>query len=192
MIAYHDTEWGVPVHDERRLFEMLILEGAQAGLAWRTILGKRECYRVVYEGFDPERVARFDAATEARLLADPGIVRNRQKIAASIENARAWLALRDRHGAFAEWLWAFTGGVPVRERFRSIEQVPARSPLSDRISRELVRHGFRFVGSTIVQAFLQAVGVFDHHLTGCFRHGAAARSGPERARRGTGCSTSTS
>jgi DNA-3-methyladenine glycosylase I len=170
--AYHDEEWGVPVHDDRRLFEMLILEGAQAGLSWRTILGKRARYREVYEGFDPARVARFTPARNARLLADPGIVRNRLKVEAAVVNARATVALQREHGSFDAWLWAFVDGRPQRSKYRRLAELPSRTELSDRISKELRRRGFKFVGTTIVQAFLQAVGVVDDHLVGCFRHGA--------------------
>jgi DNA-3-methyladenine glycosylase I len=180
-VAYHDTEWGVPAHDDRLLFEMLILEGAQAGLSWRTILGKRARYRTVYADFDPAKVARFTAARNAKLLADPGIVRNRLKVAAAVDNARAFLAIQSEHGSFADWLWAHVDGEPVRNRWRRMSDVPARTPLSDRISKELKNRGFRFVGSTIVYAFLQAVGVVDDHLVDCFRHGRAP--GPRTPRR---------
>ncbi len=169
-VAYHDEEWGVPVHDDRRLFEMLILEGAQAGLSWRTILGKRARYREVYAGFDPTKVARFTAAKNARLLADPGIIRNRLKVEAAVDNARAFLAVQAEHGSFDAWLWSRAGGRPIRNRPRTMRDVPARTPLADALSKELKRRGFRFVGSTIVYAFLQAVGVVDDHLADCFRY----------------------
>jgi DNA-3-methyladenine glycosylase I len=168
-VAYHDREWGVPSRDDRHLFEMLLLEGAQAGLSWITILRKRENYRAAFAGFDPERVARFDAARRQRLLQDPGIVRNRLKIGSAVANARAFLELQDESGSFADWLWAFVDGRPVRNRFRTMAQVPARTELSDRIAKELKRRGFRFVGSTIVYAFLQAVGVVDDHLLSCWK-----------------------
>jgi DNA-3-methyladenine glycosylase I len=170
-LAYHDEEWGVPVHDDRRLFEMLILEGAQAGLSWRTILNKRARYREVYRGFDPALVARFTPARNAVLLADPGIVRNRLKIEAAVVNAKAFVALQREQGSFAAWLWAFVEGRPRRSRFRTLAELPTRTELSDRISEELKRRGFKFVGTTIVQAYLQAVGLVDDHLVGCFRHG---------------------
>lgn len=167
---YHDEEWGVPVHDDRRLFEMLVLEGAQAGLSWQTILAKRPAYRRAYEGFDPERVSRFGPAKVRRLSADAGIVRNRLKIQSSIRNARLFLEIQSEWGSFDAYLWGFVGGRPVVHRFRSLAQVPARSGLSDRISRDLKRRGFSFVGSTILYAYLQAVGVVNDHLVGCFRH----------------------
>jgi DNA-3-methyladenine glycosylase I len=167
--AYHDREWGVPVHDERRLFEFLILEGAQAGLAWITILRKREHYRRAFAGFDPERVAAFGPADVRRLLADPGIVRNRLKVAAAIGNARAFLALGSEPGGADRFLWQFVGGRPRRNRWTRPGQVPARTPQSDAMSGELKRRGFGFVGSTICYAFMQAVGMVDDHVAGCFR-----------------------
>ncbi len=173
-IKYHDREWGVPVHDDRVLFEFLILEGAQAGLSWSTILKKRENYRRALAGFDPKRVARFDAGRKARLLQDAGIVRNRLKIEATVENARCFLETRKEHGSFARYLWSFVDGRPVVNRPRTMKEVPPRSELSDRISRDLRRRGFRFVGSTIVYAYLQAVGVVNDHLRGCFRYAALA------------------
>ncbi len=168
-VRYHDEEWGVPEYDDRRLFEMLILEGAQAGLSWLTILRKRERYREVYEGFDPARVARFTAARNAKLLLDPGIVRNRLKVAAAVDNARAFVRMQEEHGTFAGWLWTQVDDEPIRNRFETLADVPSRSELSDRISKELKRAGFRFVGTTIIYAFLQAVGVVDDHLRGCCR-----------------------
>ncbi|MFO1053999.1 MAG: DNA-3-methyladenine glycosylase I [Planctomycetota bacterium] len=181
-VAYHDEEWGVPSHDDRHLFEMLILEGAQAGLSWITILRKRAHYRKVYDDFDPTRVARFSAAKNARLLADPGIVRNRLKVEASVDNARAFLRVQEREGSFDRWLWAFVDGEPVRNRFRAQAEVPARTELSDRISKALKKEGFRFVGSTIVYAYLQAVGVVDDHIAACFR---SERSRAPSTSRGT-------
>lgn len=169
-IAYHDAEWGVPLRDERRLFEFLILEGAQAGLSWETILRKRERYREVYDGFDPERVAAFDEAKLQSLLADPGIVRNRLKVSASVDNARRFLALRDEQPSVVDWLWGFVDGRPRRNRWRRVEEVPVTTPQSDALSRELKRRGFRFVGSTICYAFMQAVGMVNDHTTDCFRH----------------------
>ncbi len=168
-VAYHDDEWGRPLRDERRLFEMLILEGAQAGLAWITILKKRDNYRRAFAGFDAQQVARFGAADQERLLQDPGIVRNRLKIAAAIDNARAYLRLQDECGPFGEWLWSFVDGEPIVNRPRSMAQVPTRTDLSDAISKELKRRGFRFVGSTILYAYMQSVGLVDDHLADCWR-----------------------
>ncbi len=167
---YHDEEWGRPVHDDRRLFEMLILEGAQAGLSWSTILRKRAGYRRAFARFDPRKVARFDARRRAALMRDPGIVRNRLKIDSTITNARAFLALQREFGSFDRYLWAFVGGKPVVTRRRG-RRLPARTALSDRVSRDLVRRGFRFVGTTIIYAYLQAVGVVDDHARDCFRGG---------------------
>jgi DNA-3-methyladenine glycosylase I len=174
-VAYHDEEWGVPSFDERHLFEMLLLEGAQAGLSWRTILHKREGYRRAFDGFDPAKIARYGERKTAALLADAGIVRNRLKVAAAITNARAYLALVESGRSLADLLWEPYGGAPRRNRFRAPAEVPARTPESDRISKELARLGFKFVGSTIVYALLQAVGCVDDHLVGCFRHGRGAR-----------------
>lgn len=169
-IAYHDQEWGVPVRDERVLFEFLLLEGAQAGLSWQTVLRKRSRYREVFAGFDPERVARFGPEDEARLLADSGIIRNRAKVAAAIGNARALLQLREQGKAFAELVWQFVDGTPRQNRWRSLAQVPAATAESKAMSRELKRLGFRFVGPTICYAYMQAVGMVNDHLTTCFRH----------------------
>jgi DNA-3-methyladenine glycosylase I len=166
---YHDEEWGVPVHDDRRLFEFLILEGAQAGLSWSTILGKRENYRRAFFRFDPKKVARFGARDAKRLLADAGIVRNRLKVESAIGNARAFLDVRREFGSFDAYLWAFVNGRPLQSRRRRMSEVPARTGLSDAISRDLKQRGFRFVGSTIVYAFMQAVGMVNDHLTICFR-----------------------
>ena len=166
-VAYHDAEWGVPVRDDARLFEMLLLEGAQAGLSWITILRKRENYRRAFAQFDPEKIARFDAKKRARLMLDEGIVRNRLKIESATGNARAFLRMQEQ-GSFADWLWAFVDGEPIVNRPRTMAQVPARTELSDAISKELKKRGFRFVGSTIVYAFLQATGVVDDHLAECF------------------------
>lgn len=173
---YHDAEWGVPSRDDRHLFEMLILEGAQAGLSWSTILNKRARYREVYEGFDAAKVARFTAARNRRLLADPGIVRNRLKVAAAVTNAQAFLAVQAEHGSFAEYLWAYVDGRPIQNRFRSMADVPAETPLARTISKDLKRRGFTFVGPTIVYAYMQSVGLVNDHLTGCPRHLACARS----------------
>ncbi|MBU6510519.1 MAG: DNA-3-methyladenine glycosylase I [Gammaproteobacteria bacterium] len=172
-IAYHDREWGVPVHDEKRWFEFLILEGAQAGLSWATILHKRENYRKAFAGFDPKKVARFRAADVARLLKNPGIVRNRLKIRAAIGNARAFLELQKEFGSFDAYIWRFVNGKPVRNCRRRRQQVPARTAISDAMSKDLKKRGFKFVGSTICYAFMQATGMVDDHLASCFRHGAA-------------------
>jgi DNA-3-methyladenine glycosylase I len=168
-IAYHDREWGVPVHDDRLFFEFLILEGAQAGLRWDTILQKRDRYRAVYDGFDPAKVARYGPRKVAALLADPGIVRNRLKVAASIDNARAFLAVQREHGSFDAWVWTFVGGRPIAERRRPPAAVPATTPASDALSKDLKKRGFRFVGSTICYAFMQATGLVNDHDPKCFR-----------------------
>ena len=166
---YHDEEWGVPVHDDRRLFEYLTLEGAQAGLSWSTILAKRENYRRAFSRFDPKKVARFGARDVKRLMRDAGIVRNRLKIESTISNACAFLEVRREFGTFGAYLWAFVDGRPLQNRRRGMKQVPGRTELSDAISKDLKRRGFRFVGSTIVYAFMQAVGMVNDHLTICFR-----------------------
>jgi DNA-3-methyladenine glycosylase I len=170
MIGYHDREWGVPLRDDRGLFEFLILEGAQAGLSWSTILGRREGYRRALDGFDAARIARYGARDVARLLADPGIIRNRLKVEATIVNARAFLALQQSEGSFATYLWRFVDGRPVRHRFRSAEDVPASTAESAAMSRALKKRGFKFVGSTICYALMQATGMVNDHLVGCFRH----------------------
>ena len=172
--AYHDTEWGVPSRDERHLFEMLNLEGAQAGLSWITILKKRENYRRAFDGFDPAKMARYDEAKVAALLADPGIVRNRLKVAAAIGNAKAYLALRESGRTLAEVVWAPFGDMQRQNRIAATGKVPVTSPESDRLSKELAKLGFKFVGSTIVYAYLQAVGCVNDHLVTCFRHDAVA------------------
>jgi DNA-3-methyladenine glycosylase I len=169
-VAYHDQEWGVPLHDDRRLFEMLILEGAQAGLSWITILRKRPAYRKAFDGFDPRKVARFDARRRARLSLDPGIVRNRLKIEAAVTNARAFLEIQQEFGSFDTYIWRFTGGRPLTNRRRSIKEVPARTAESDSMSKELKSRGFRFVGSTICYAFMQATGMVNDHVVPCFRY----------------------
>ena len=168
-IRYHDDEWGVPVHDDRRLFEFLILEGAQAGLSWSTILNKRENYRRAFARFNAARVARFSADDVKRLLADAGIVRNRLKIDSAIGNARAFLQIRREFGSFDAYLWRFVDARPVQGRRRSMKQVPGRTPASDVISKDMKKRGFRFVGSTIIYAFMQAVGMVNDHLVSCFR-----------------------
>lgn len=172
-VAYHDTEWGVPVHDDRQLFEMLILEGAQAGLSWITILRKRENYRKAFDGFRAERIARYDAKKVRALLANEGIVRNRLKIASTISNARAFLEVRKEFGSFDRYIWQFVGGTPRQETRRSLKDIPAHTPESDAMSKDLKKRGFRFVGSTICYAFMQAVGMVNDHTTDCFRHGKA-------------------
>ena len=169
-IAYHDKEWGVPVHDDRVLFEFLILEGAQAGLSWATILRKRDNYRKAFAGFDPRRVARFDRSKINALLKDEGIVRNRLKIESAVTNARAFLELQKEFGSFDRYVWGFVGGKPLRGSRKSSKDIPARTPDSDALSKDLQRRGFRFVGSTICYAFMQAVGMVDDHLTSCFRY----------------------
>jgi len=169
-IAYHDSEWGVPSHDDRHLFEMLILEGAQAGLSWSTILRKRENYRKAFARFDPAKVARFDGRKRAALMRDAGIVRNRLKIEATVVNARQVVAVQDEHGSLAAYLWQFVGGEPIRNRWASLRQVPAETVESRAMSRALVKRGFRFVGPTICYAFMQATGMVDDHITTCFRH----------------------
>ena len=170
MVAYHDEEWGVPVHDDARLFEFLILEGAQAGLSWRTILAKRENYRRAFDGFDPAKIARYGAAETERLLGDAGIVRNRLKIAAAIENARRFLAVQDECGSFDTYVWSFVGGRLIDHRIASAADLPAKTAASDAMSKDLARRGFKFVGSTTCYAFMQAVGMVNDHETSCFRH----------------------
>ena len=174
-VAYHDDEWGVPSHDDRYIFEMLLLEGAQAGLNWRLILGKREGYRRAYDSFDPVRIAAWDDARIERLAQDPAIVRNRLKIRAARTNAQAALAVIEERGGLAPFFWDFVDGRPIVNRWRSVDEVPASTPLSDRLSRELRRRGFKFVGSVICYSFLQAIGVIDDHTRDCFR----ARQNPE-------------
>jgi len=174
-LRYHDEEWGVPVRDDRTQFEFLILEGAQAGLSWSTILHKRSAYRKAFAGFDPQRVARFNQRSVERLLGDPGIVRNRLKIESAIGNARAFLAVQESHGSFGDYLWNFVDGRPVINRWRCQDQVPATTALSDLISRDLKQRGFRFVGSTIVYSHLQATGLVNDHIVECFRHRECSR-----------------
>jgi DNA-3-methyladenine glycosylase I len=169
-IAYHDAEWGVPVHDDRVLFEFLILEGAQAGLSWDTILKKRDRYRAVYDGFDPARVARQSEKKQAALLADPGIVRNRLKVAAAVLNAKAFLMVQDEFGSFDAYVWRFVEGRPLRPKRKQRSEVPARTAESDALSKDLLKRGFKFVGSTICYAFMQAVGMVNDHLTTCHRY----------------------
>lgn len=169
-IAYHDNEWGVPLHDDRALFELLILEGAQAGLSWSTILAKRENYRKAFDGFDAARIARYDDRKVAALAADPGIIRNRLKIAAAVRNAQAFLDLVEDCGSFDSYIWSFVDGRPVQNFWHTLEEVPARTPVSGAMSKDLLRRGFRFVGPTICYAFMQAAGLVNDHLVHCFRH----------------------
>jgi DNA-3-methyladenine glycosylase I len=176
-LAYHDEEWGVPVHEPLRLFEFLLLEGAQAGLAWITVLKKRAHYREVFDGFDPQRIARWDDARKAALLADPGIIRNRAKIDAAIANARAWLAMQEAGEDPVAWLWQFCDGVPRQNHWRSLSEVPATTPASEAMSKALRQRGFKFVGSTICYAFMQAVGMVNDHTVDCFRHAEVAQLG---------------
>jgi len=170
MLRYHDEEWGVPVHDDRKHFEFLILEGAQAGLSWRTVLHKRAAYRAAFANFDPRRVARFDARMVKTLLKNDGIIRNRLKIESAITNARAFLAVQKQFGSFDRYLWRFVGGRPIVNRWRSMSEIPARTRESDSLSADLKQRGFRFVGSTIVYAHMQATGLVNDHLVDCFRY----------------------
>ena len=170
MVEYHDREWGTPVHDDRTLFEFLILEGAQAGLSWSTVLKKRERYRQVFDNFDAAKVAGYTEKKTAKLLADPGIIRNRLKVASAVRNAKAFLAVQEELGSFDAFVWQFVGGVPKVNRWRSLKQIPAQTAESDAMSRELKRRGFNFVGSTICYAFMQAVGMVNDHTVDCFRY----------------------
>lgn len=169
-IAYHDLEWGTPLHDDHGLFEFLILEGAQAGLSWSTILRKREAYRRAFDRFDPRKVARYDDAKIAALLENAGIVRNRLKIRAAVRNAQAFLAVQKEFGSFDTYVWRFVGGKPLQNRWQRAGDVPARTPQSDAMSKDLLKRGFTFVGSTICYAFMQATGMVNDHLVGCFRY----------------------
>jgi DNA-3-methyladenine glycosylase I len=170
-IAYHDTEWGTPCYDGQQLFEMLCLEGAQAGLSWLTILNKRENYRCAFDGFDAEKMARYDEAKRAKLLADAGIVRNRLKVNAFIENAKAYLKVREEFGSFDRYIWQFVGHRPLVNQWEKLGQVPVSTPESDAMSKDLKKRGFKFVGSTICYAFMQATGMVDDHLVGCWKRG---------------------
>ena len=169
-VDYHDREWAVPVHDDRQHFELLILEGAQAGLSWITILRKREAYRQAFAGFDPVTVAAYDKQKVADLLANPGIVRNRLKIASALQNARAFLRVQEEFGRFDDYIWGFVDGHPVQNQFADMTAVPASTPMSDQISKDLKRRGFNFVGPTIVYAYMQAAGLVNDHIVSCFRH----------------------
>ncbi len=171
-LDYHDREWGVPVHDDRKQFEFLILEGAQAGLSWSTVLHRREGYRRAFANFDPVQVARFTPARLEKLLKDPGIIRNRLKVAAAVTNARAFLEIQATSGSFDAYIWGFVGGQPQRNQWRTQAEVPATSPVSDALSKDLKKRGFRFVGSTILYAHLQATGLINDHLVSCFRYAA--------------------
>ncbi len=170
-IAYHDREWGVPVHDDRLLFEFLILEGAQAGLSWITILKKRENYRRAFDNFDVHKVARYNSPKIQNLLADPGIVRNQLKVKSAVRNAQAFIAAQKEFDNFDRYIWQFVGGRPIRNHWKSLKQIPARTPESDAMSRDLLKRGFNFVGPTICYAFMQAVGMVNDHTTDCFRYG---------------------
>src|SRR5438309_2157045 len=170
-ITYHDEEWGVPVHDDRLLFEFLILEGAQAGLSWITILTKRENYRRAFDHFDAHKIARYNSRKIEKLLVDPGIVRNRLKIASAVGNAKALLAVQKEFDSFDDYIWRFTGGKPIHNHWKSLKEIPATTPASDAMSRDLIKRGFRFVGSTICYAFMQAVGMVNDHTVDCFRYG---------------------
>jgi len=169
-VEYHDREWGVPLHDDRRLFEMLILEGAQAGLSWITILKKREAFREAFDSFDPSRVARFDGRKVRELLSNRGIIRNRLKIQSAVQNARAFLEIREEFGTFDRYVWQFVGNSPTHNRWKKLQEIPARTKESDALSRDLKKRGFKFVGSTICYAFMQAVGMVNDHVIDCFRY----------------------
>ncbi|NJL95625.1 MAG: DNA-3-methyladenine glycosylase I [Anaerolineae bacterium] len=169
-VAYHDEEWGVPLHDDRMLFEMLILEGAQAGLSWLTILRRRETYRTAFDHFDPQQVARYDDAKLAALLQDPGIIRNRLKIQAAVLNAQGFIAVQEAFGSFDHYLWGFLRGEPIQNRWNSLAEIPSSTPLAETISLDLQQRGFKFVGATIIYAYLQATGVVNDHIVPCFRH----------------------
>jgi DNA-3-methyladenine glycosylase I len=184
MIAYHDDEWGVPQRDDRVLFEFLILEGAQAGLSWSTILAKREAYRRAFSNFDPSLVARYDSRKLKQLLADPGIVRNKLKISSAVQNARAFLDVQKECGSFHAYIWQFVGGVPLDNALKSPGQVPARTAESDKMSKDLLKRGFKFVGPTICYAFMQAVGMVNDHLVSCFRYAEiGASAGKDKRKR---------
>ncbi len=178
-IQYHDTEWGVPLHDDTKLFELLILEGAQAGLSWLTILKRRETYRIAYDGFDPVKIAQWNSQKIDQLLKDPGIIRNKLKIESAIINARAYLKVTDEFKSFDEFIWSFVGGRPIQNSWQKRGQIPAATPESERMSKELKRRGFKFVGSTICYAFMQAAGMVNDHVTDCFRYALVKRAEQE-------------
>src|SRR4029453_12848059 len=175
MLPYHDEEWGVPLKNENKLFEFLVLEGAQAGLSWRTVLYKRENYRKAFANFDPEKVACFTPAKINQLLKDPGIIRNRLKVESAVANAQAFLKIQDEFGSFAQYSWDFVQGKPIQNRFNQIKRIPARTEVSDAFSKDMKKRGFRFVGSTILYAHMQAVGMVNDHVVGCFRHAEVSR-----------------
>jgi DNA-3-methyladenine glycosylase I len=182
-VEYHDEEWGVPLHDDRKLFEFLVLESAQAGLSWITVLRKREGYRKAFADFDAEAVARFNKRSIERLLRDPGIVRNRQKVEAAVGNARVFLDVQEEFGSFDRYVWRFVDGAPIQNRWREMSQVPAKTPESEAMSKDLVKRGFKFVGPTICYAHMQATGMVNDHVVGCFRHAPVAKLGGARRRR---------
>lgn len=179
-IEYHDKEWGVPVYDDRTQFEFLILEGAQAGLSWSTILNKRDGYREAFAGFDPEKVARFTQKRVEKLLTNPGIVRNRLKVQSAVTNAKAFLAVQEEFGSFSNYIWDFVGGKPIQTTFKRDSDIPATSPESDALSKDLKKRGFKFVGSTIIYAHMQATGMVNDHVVGCFRHKPCAALGKKK------------
>jgi DNA-3-methyladenine glycosylase I len=179
-VEYHDREWGVPVYDDRKLFEFLVLEGAQAGLSWITILRKRDAYRKAFAGFDPQKVARFDAKKVHALLQDAGIVRNRLKVESAVKNARAFLKVQEELGSFSDYQWAFVDGKPLQNRYTSLKQIPARTPISDALSKDLKKRGFTFVGSTIIYAHMQAVGMVNDHIDDCWRQTPCRKLGSKR------------
>ena len=174
-IQYHDEEWGAPLHDEQKLFEFLILEGMQAGLSWLTILKKRENFRKAFDNFNVNHVARYDERKIETLMQDAGIIRNRQKILATIDNARAFLKVQDEFGSFDKYIWGFVNGKPIRNEWTTLQEIPAKTPLSETLSKDLIKRGFRFVGPTIVYAYMQATGMVNDHLVACFRHRAVMR-----------------
>lgn len=178
-ISYHDREWGVPVYNDRKLFESLILDGAQAGLSWITILKRRNHYRKAFAGFDPKKIARFKAADIRRLMKNPGIIRNRLKIESAVSNAKAFLKVQDETGSFSDYLWSFIGGTPVKNKRLTLKDLPAKTPVSDAMSKDLKKRGFSFVGSTICYAFMQAVGMVNDHLVACFRYHEVQTTGEE-------------
>src|SRR4051812_25269655 len=179
-VAYHDREWGVPVYDDQRLFEFLVLEGAQAGLSWITILRKRDAYRKAFANFDPEKVARFNAKKIEQLMQDAGIVRNRLKIESAVKNARAFLKLQEELGSFSDYQWQFVGGKPLQNRFATMKDIPARTAISDAFSKDLKKRGFNFVGSTIMYAHMQAVGMVNDHIDTCFRQSPVSKLAKKR------------
>ncbi len=180
MRAYHDTEWGVPLHDDRKLFEFLVLDAAQAGLSWLTVLKKRENYRKVFDGFDPVKVARYSEKKIEKLLLDPGIIRNRLKVNSAVQNARAFLKVQKEFGSFDAYIWQFVDGKPIQNRFKTLSELPAKTAESDAMSKDLKKRGFNFVGSTICYAFMQATGMVNDHCVDCFRYQPIARLGKKK------------